>query len=106
LALDARTDLYSLGATLYYALTGGVPYAARTFADVIAAWGGKVRSPSTYDPTIPAALDDLGFSLISVEPALRPPSAFDVMQRLIAIAGLSPNESDAVSQAYLEHRTG
>jgi hypothetical protein len=101
LALDARTDLYSLGATLYHALTGAVPYPARTFADVMAAWGGKVRPPSTYDASIPAALDDLVFSLISVEPALRPPSAFDVMQRLIAIAGLSPSESEAVSRAYL-----
>src|SRR4051812_45361488 len=38
LALDARTDLFSLGATLYYALTGRLAYPARTFADAMAAW--------------------------------------------------------------------
>ena len=40
-------------------------------------------------------------ALIAVEPALRPHSAFEVMQRLAAIAGLPSHESDAVSAAYL-----
>jgi hypothetical protein len=101
LTLDARTDLYSLGATLYYALTGTMAYPARSFAEVMAAWSGKVRAPSTIVPDIPHALDDLVLSLISVEPALRPQSAFDVMQLLAAIAELQPSESEAVPLAYL-----
>jgi hypothetical protein len=100
-ALDARTDLFSLGTTLYHALTGRVPYPARTFADAVAAWSGKVVPPSEWTPDIPAALDDLVLALISVEPALRPQSAFEVMQRLAAIAGLEASESEAVSRAYL-----
>ena len=40
-------------------------------------------------------------SLISLEPALRPRSAFEVMQRLAAIAGLERDEPSGVSQAYL-----
>jgi serine/threonine-protein kinase len=101
LTLDARTDLYSLGATLYYALTGNMPYPARSFAEVMEAWSCKVRAPSALVPSIPPALDDLVLSLISVEPALRPQSAFDVMQLLAAIAGLRPEESEAVPRAYL-----
>ena len=101
LTLDARTDLYSLGATLYYALTGNIPYPARTFAEVMEAWSGKVRAPSSLVTDIPPALDDLVLSLISVEPALRPQSAFDVMQLLAAIAELQPEESEAVPRAYL-----
>jgi ABC-type transporter Mla MlaB component len=101
MALDARTDLFSLGATLYHALTGRLPYQARTFSDVVAAWSTRVVPPSTYTPDVPAALDDLTLSLISVEPALRPQSAFEVMQRLAAIAGLQADESEAVSRAYL-----
>ncbi len=105
LALDARTDLYSLGVTLYYALTARAPYNARTFADLLSAWAEKPIAPSALNPEIPAALDDLVFSLISVEPALRPASAFEVMQRLAACAGLRLEESEAVSRAYLSTPT-
>jgi serine/threonine protein kinase len=101
LAPDARTDLFSLGATLYFALTGETPYPARTFADVETAWSTRVRPPSELVPDIPAGLDDLVLSLISVEPALRPASAFDVMQQLAALGGLTPDESEAVSRSYL-----
>jgi len=101
LALDARTDLFSLGVTLYYALTARVPYPARTFADLLAAWGQKVTPPSAFVSEIPAALDALVLALMNVEPALRPNTAFDVMQRLAACAGLQAIESEAVSRAYL-----
>jgi len=100
-ALDARSDLYSLGASLYYALTGHAPYSARTFGELFAAWNHRAAPPSVYVAGIPRALDELVLSLISLEPALRPPSAFAVMQRLAAIAGLDSQESSGVSQAYL-----
>ena len=105
LALDARTDLYSLGVTLYHALTGRVPYPARSFADLLALWGEKPVAPSALVPGIPAPLDDLVLSLVSAEPALRPASAFEVMERLSACAGLRADESEAVSRAYLSTPT-
>jgi serine/threonine-protein kinase len=105
LALDARTDLYSLGVTLYYALTSRTPYSVRSFSELHAAWTNKPPAPSTLQPEIPAALDDLVFALINVAPGLRPASAFDVMQRLAAIAGLRVEESEAVSRAYLSTPT-
>jgi hypothetical protein len=105
LALDARTDLYSLGVTLYFALTAHAPYFARTFSELLGAWADKPAAPSKGNPEIPAVLDDLVFSLINVEPSLRPASAFEVMQRLAAIAGLRVEESAAVSRAYLSTPT-
>jgi hypothetical protein len=101
LALDARADLFSLGTTLYNALTGHVPYPARTFAEALAAWNVKPLPPSARVADIPPALDDLVLSLINVEPTLRPQTAFDVMQRLAAIADLPRDESVAVAAAYL-----
>jgi len=100
-ALDARTDLFSLGATMYFALCGHVPYAAREFADLYAAWMYRPVPPSARMAGIPPELDDLVLSLLNIEPSLRPASAFDVMQRLAAIAGLAPSESESVSRAYL-----
>jgi hypothetical protein len=99
--LDARADLFSLGATLYYALTRTTAYPARNFAEVIAGWQIKPLPPSAHVPGIPAALDDLVMSLLNLEPALRPHSAFEVMQRLAAIAGIAFSEPEGVSRAYL-----
>jgi hypothetical protein len=99
--LDGRADLYSLGATLYYALTGKPPYRAANFTELTRAWMSKVAPPSAYVAKIPSELDHLVLSLINLDPALRPQSAFDVMQRLAAIAGLTSLESEDVSRSYL-----
>jgi hypothetical protein len=99
--LDARTDLYSLGATLYYALTGRPAYSARHLAGMINAWRSPAPPPSLLVAGIPPELDRLVMSMLNLEPALRPRSAYEVMQRLSAIAGLTYEEPASVSQAYL-----
>jgi hypothetical protein len=99
-ALDARADLFSVGATLYYALTRKAAFPAREFADLPELWKRRPSPPSRFDPQIPAALDALVLSLLSPDVALRPRNAFEVMQRLSAIAGLD-REERLVSQAYL-----
>ena len=99
-ALDGRADLFSLGATLYYALTKRPPYSARGFRELATAWTRKPQLPSAFAPEIPAALDLLVMTLLSLDPARRPRNAYEVMQRLSAIAGLEREEAD-VSQAYL-----
>lgn len=100
-ALDARTDLFSLGATLYYAMTGRLAYDAGSFSQLVEAWTEKPPPPSSLRGDIPAALDHLVLSLISLEPALRPRSASEVTQRLAAIAGIGREESLGLSQAHL-----
>jgi len=89
-ALDGRTDLYALGATLYYALTKRMAYPARELAQLARVWANKPPLPSTYAHEVPPALDALVMSLISLEPAVRPASAFEVMQKLAAIAASAP----------------
>jgi hypothetical protein len=99
--LDARTDLFSLGATLYYAITGCRPFAARTIAELTDAWHHEPTPPSAVVAGIPMALDALILSLLRMDPASRPSSAFEVMQRLAAIAGQPLTESGEISHAYL-----
>jgi serine/threonine protein kinase len=101
LALDGRTDLYSFGATMYFALTREPPFRARSFAEMIQLSANKPIPPSRFAPDVPRALDDLVLSLLSPEPTLRPHSAAEVMQRLAAIGELKVSEVAAVSRAYL-----
>jgi tRNA A-37 threonylcarbamoyl transferase component Bud32 len=101
LVLDARTDLFSLGATLYFTLTGRIPFAAREFSELRQAWAHKPVPASEYAKDVPAALDALLSSLLSIDPAKRPRTAFEVSQRLAAIAGIDRVEPLAASRAYL-----
>src|SRR5262249_20752998 len=94
-------DLFSLGVTLYYALTGRAAFPANTFAQLHDVWRSKPPSPSHFVEDIPAPLDALIASLMALEPAMRPPTAFEVMNRLSAIAGLERAEAPGVSRAYL-----
>jgi serine/threonine protein kinase/tetratricopeptide (TPR) repeat protein len=103
--LDARTDLYSLGATLYYVLTGYFAYPARNFNILRDAWRSRPKPPSAFVPDIPNDLDALILSLLELDPAARPSNAAEVMDRLSAIAGLDTSEQLLVSQSYLSTPT-
>ena len=99
--LDGRTDLFSFGATLYFALTGRPPYPARNFSQLAELWTVTLPPPSSLVDDIPEVLDALVMALLSLEPAMRPRTAFEVIQRLSAIAGIERAEPVSVSQAYL-----
>jgi tetratricopeptide (TPR) repeat protein len=99
--LDARTDLYALGVTLYFMLLGRVPYAARDFGQLREQWRAQPRRPIDSLPELPKALDELVMDLIHLDPALRPANAAEVMERLSAIAQLPIDEQLTVPQAYL-----
>jgi hypothetical protein len=99
--LDARTDLYALGGTLYFALTGQHAYPVRAIAELSVLWRTPPVPPSAYVNEIPAGLDHLVLSMLSLEPGARPRSAAEVVERLSALADLPADEQLAVSNAYL-----
>ena len=99
--LDARADLYSLGATLYYMLCGRHAYPARDFRQLQIAWSKAPVPPSQITTDVPQALDDLVLQLLQHDPKHRPESAGVVLERLNAIAGLPLEEQLVISQAYL-----
>src|SRR5262249_6021356 len=102
---DGRSDLYALGATLYFTLVGRGAYPARTFQQLIELWQRPPLPPSEVNAEIPAALDALVMDLLQLDPALRPVSAAEVSQRLCALAGLANDDQLLVSQAYLSTPT-
>lgn len=99
--LDARSDLFSLGATLCFALTGMHAFAGKTFAQVRQLWDTPPARPSVYVPELPSALESLVMDLLKVDPAGRPANAGELMEQLAAITGLTMDEHSSVMQAYL-----
>ncbi|HKP61630.1 MAG TPA: protein kinase [Polyangiales bacterium] len=100
-ALDQRTDLYSLGAIAYFALTGGHAYPTRELGALPALWSHGAQSPIQRGCEVPRALDELVMSLLSADPVQRPASAAEVIDRLSAIGGLTQEDELAIGRSCL-----
>jgi tetratricopeptide (TPR) repeat protein len=102
--VDARTDLFSLGATAYFVLTGENAFPdVPNLAAMRDAWRTMPVPPSHYVPEIPAELDQLVLALINLSPTARPASAAEVMEKLSGIAGLQLDEQVVMRQAYVSN---
>ena len=80
---DARSDIYSLGVTLWYSLTGQVPYPGKTIEEI------RDRQKHTDLPIeqlverkVPASLVDMLRRTLALDPTQRPASARELMEAL------------------------
>src|SRR4051794_12611765 len=72
-ALDVRSDIYSLGETLWFALTGKPPFLGRTFSDIQRAQKSNVLAVEQLKAAhVPHGLKALLGSMLAFEPASRP----------------------------------
>lgn len=94
--VDARTDLYSLGAVLYFMLTGRRPFNARTAAGYLDKHlHAAPRPPHELVPGVPEVLEQVCLRLLQKEPADRFASAAHLLHVLEGGAH-SPVTLDAV----------
>ena len=72
-ALDVRSDIYSLGETLWFALTGKTPFAGRSVEEVHRAQKSNVIPIEQLKAAhVPSRLRSLLESMLALEPASRP----------------------------------
>jgi len=80
---DARSDIYSLGATVYHCLAGTTPYKGDTAYEVVRkAKTGHLKGLRTIRSEVPEYLDLIVSKMMSVDPQNRFASAQDVLDAL------------------------
>jgi eukaryotic-like serine/threonine-protein kinase len=102
--IDARSDLYSLGATAYFLLTGKAVFEG-TSADILAALlRDRPQAPSQrLGRPIPASLEALLLRTLAKDPAQRPPSMEAFGAALASCHDVDP-WSDADAAAWWQTR--
>ncbi|HEU0034286.1 MAG TPA: protein kinase [Kofleriaceae bacterium] len=86
-SIDARADVFALGAVLFRCLTGRGPFPASTIVELSAQLASPAEAPRVRSlaPGVPAALDDLIARMLAKDPARRPANASAVHGALVAI---------------------
>src|SRR5437868_2758763 len=94
-SIDARTDIYALGGTLWFALSGRLPFAGRTIEE-IREHQTQEKLPLEQLQGVPRRVIELLRSCLAVDPGERPASARRLLEAL---------ESQR-AQAVTRRRTG
>jgi serine/threonine protein kinase/Tfp pilus assembly protein PilF len=80
--IDTRADIYSLGATFWYLLSGRVPFVGRTLRDVAAKQAEDLPLEQLKNAHVPARVIALLQSMLAVDPAKRPQTARELLSAI------------------------
>ena len=96
---DARSDLYSLGAVLYEAVTGKPPFAGEDSVKIIFSHIHDYPvSPDRLNPVVPPALSECVMKLLEKDPEKRYRSAADLLKVFRDVAEQSLRETAPPTQ--------
>jgi serine/threonine protein kinase len=95
LKADARSDVYSLGCTLFASLTGDTPFPYSRTSDVVKAHQSIIpRNVSDIIPAIPRPVGDIVAKMLAKKPEDRFATAAEVADALAAYSTTTPLEFD------------
>jgi eukaryotic-like serine/threonine-protein kinase len=101
--LDARADIYALGAVMYYALVGQPPFTAETpFAVMMAHARDPVVPPSQVRAGVPADLERVILCCLAKKPEERYPDAKSMAKALAACAAAAEWDAEQADLWWAE----
>src|SRR6266496_631599 len=80
--IDTRSDIYSLGVTFWYLLSGRVPFVGRTLREVAAKQAEELPLEQLKNTHVPAPVIALLQSMLAVDPAKRPQTARELLSEI------------------------
>jgi tRNA A-37 threonylcarbamoyl transferase component Bud32 len=103
-ALDARSDIYSLGAVAYFLLTGQPPFVRETAMMMLMAHAyDPVVPPDTLRPELPADLQAVVLRCLEKDPSRRFPDAHSLEQALASCAAADQWTEQQAALWWHEH---
>jgi eukaryotic-like serine/threonine-protein kinase len=101
--LDARADVYAMGAVAYFALTGRPPFSGESaFAIMMAHARDAVIPPSEIRPEIPADLEKVVLTALAKKPDDRYPEARSMARALAACEAAKSWDADQADLWWAE----